>query len=195
MQQDEIVGKSVDPSSISGSSQGSFKNGSWSEIAPGTDYFTITGDFELTVTSAIKTSLQSGGLIIGGQNYIAMSVDIESPREVETVIWSGSADLSSSWAVSIPIDASSFASLSAGATIKFTFTENAPSTYWQLKIMDGSWNVLAGQTTNEWGSVDLASGATSHSFIVTPAAALALQTSGMVISGYEAVVTSVSIIQ
>lgn len=185
----------VDPSSISGSSQGSFKNGSWSEIAPGTDYFTITGDFELTVTSAIKTSLQSGGLIIGGQNYIAMSVDIESPREVETVIWSGSADLSSSWAVSIPIDASSFASLSAGATIKFTFTENAPSTYWQLKIMDGSWNVLAGQTTNEWGSVDLASGATSHSFIVTPAAALALQTSGMVISGYEAVVTSVSIIQ
>ena len=67
----------VDPTSISSSSQGSFKNGSsWGAIASGTDYFTITGDFTLDVTFDILPQLQSSGLIIGGQKYIATKVSI-----------------------------------------------------------------------------------------------------------------------
>jgi len=67
----------VDPSSISSSSQGSFKNGSsWGAIASGTDYFTITGDFTLDVTLDILPQLQSSGLIIGGQKYTATKVSI-----------------------------------------------------------------------------------------------------------------------
>ena len=62
--------------SVLADAQGSFKNGSWSEIAAGTDYFTITGDFDLTITDAILTSLQSGGLIVSGKNYTATEVTI-----------------------------------------------------------------------------------------------------------------------
>ncbi|MBL4561867.1 MAG: hypothetical protein JKX79_12880 [Labilibaculum sp.] len=58
--------------------QGSLKNGSWSEIAAGMDYFDITGDFELTVTAEILTQLQSGGLIISGHDYTATEVSIGS---------------------------------------------------------------------------------------------------------------------
>lgn len=72
----DVIQVTVDASSVTGSSQGSFKNGSWSEIAPGTDYFTITGNFTLTVTEGIKTSLLSGGLIVSGQRYIATQVSI-----------------------------------------------------------------------------------------------------------------------
>ncbi|MFT4222812.1 IPT/TIG domain-containing protein [Dysgonomonas sp.] len=72
----DVIRVTVDASSVTGSSQGSFKNGSWSQIAPGTEYFTITGDFTLTVTDDIKTSLLSGGLIISGQGYIATQVSI-----------------------------------------------------------------------------------------------------------------------
>lgn len=58
--------------------QGSFKNGSWAAIADGTDYFDISGDFELIITADILTQLQSGGLIISGHDYTAIEVSIGS---------------------------------------------------------------------------------------------------------------------
>lgn len=72
----DIIKVTVEPSSINGNSQGSFKNGSWSEIAQGTEYFTITGDYSLTVTEAIKESLRSGGLRVSGQSYVAIDISI-----------------------------------------------------------------------------------------------------------------------
>lgn len=57
--------------------QGSFKNGSWSAIAPDTEYFTIDGNFSLTITSEVLSQLQSGGLIVSGQNYTIESVYIK----------------------------------------------------------------------------------------------------------------------
>lgn len=57
--------------------QGSFKNGSWSAIAPDTEYFNIDGNFSLTITSEILSQLQSGGLIVSGQNYTIESVYIK----------------------------------------------------------------------------------------------------------------------
>ena len=58
--------------------QGSFKNSGWSEIASGTDYFDISGDYTLLVTEDILKSLQEGGLIIGGHDYTAVAVYLES---------------------------------------------------------------------------------------------------------------------
>jgi hypothetical protein len=72
----DVIKVTVDPSSVEVGAQGSFKNGSWSQIAPGTEYFDITGDFTLEVTEDIKTSLQSTGLIISGQKYTAIDVSI-----------------------------------------------------------------------------------------------------------------------
>ena len=58
--------------------QGSFKNSGWSEIASGTDYFDISGDYTLLITEDILKSLQEGGLIIGGHDYTAVAVHLES---------------------------------------------------------------------------------------------------------------------
>lgn len=58
--------------------QGSFKNSGWSEIASGTDYLDISGDYTLVITEDILKSLQEGGLIIGGHDYTAVAVYLES---------------------------------------------------------------------------------------------------------------------
>lgn len=58
--------------------QGSFKNSGWNEIASGTDYFDISGDYTLLITEDILKSLQEGGLIIGGHDYTAVAVYLES---------------------------------------------------------------------------------------------------------------------
>ena len=58
--------------------QGSFKNSGWSEIASGTDYFDIFGDYTLVITEDVLKSLQEGGLIIGGHDYTAVAVYLEN---------------------------------------------------------------------------------------------------------------------
>ena len=58
--------------------QGSFKNSGWSEIASGTDYFDISGDYTLVITEDVLKSLQEGGLIIGGHDYTAVAVYLEN---------------------------------------------------------------------------------------------------------------------
>ena len=58
--------------------QGSFKNSGWSEIASGTDYFDISGDYTLVITKDVLKSLQEGGLIIGGHDYTAVAVYLEN---------------------------------------------------------------------------------------------------------------------
>ena len=57
--------------------QGSFKNGNWAAIAPDTEYFNIDGNFSLEITFEILSQLQSGGLIVSGQNYTIDSVYIK----------------------------------------------------------------------------------------------------------------------
>lgn len=58
--------------------QGSFKNSGWSEIASGTDYFDISGDYTLVITEDVLKPLQEGGLIIGGHDYTAVAVYLEN---------------------------------------------------------------------------------------------------------------------
>ena len=58
--------------------QGSFKNSGWSEIASGTDYFDISGDYTLVITEDVLKSLQEGGLIIGGHDYTTVAVYLEN---------------------------------------------------------------------------------------------------------------------
>ena len=63
---------------VAAGAQGSFKNSGWSEIASGTDYFDISGDYTLVITEDVLKSLQEGGLIIGGHDYTAVAVYLES---------------------------------------------------------------------------------------------------------------------
>lgn len=65
-------------SNLQSGAQGSFKDGStWGAIAPGMEYFTIDGNFSLTITQDVLTQLQAGGLIVSGQNYTIESVYIK----------------------------------------------------------------------------------------------------------------------
>ncbi|MDR1119734.1 MAG: IPT/TIG domain-containing protein [Dysgonamonadaceae bacterium] len=67
----------VKTSDVEAGAQGSFKDGAtWSEIATGTDYFDITGNFDLEITPEILEKLQSSGLIVGGQKYTIEDVSI-----------------------------------------------------------------------------------------------------------------------
>ena len=63
---------------VAAGAQGSFKNSGWSEIASGTDYFDISGDYTLVITEDVLQSLQEGGLIIGGHDYTAVAVYLEN---------------------------------------------------------------------------------------------------------------------
>ena len=63
---------------VAAGAQGSFKNSGWSEIASGTDYFDISGDYTLVITEVVLKSLQEGGLIIGGHDYTAVAVYLEN---------------------------------------------------------------------------------------------------------------------
>ena len=62
---------------VAAGAQGSFKNSGWSEIASGTDYFDISGDYTLVITEDVLKSLQEGGLI-GGHDYTAVAVYLEN---------------------------------------------------------------------------------------------------------------------
>lgn len=63
---------------VAAGAQGSFKDSGWSEIASGTDYFDISGDYTLVITEDVLKSLQEGGLIIGGHDYTAVAVYLEN---------------------------------------------------------------------------------------------------------------------
>ncbi|MDR2824585.1 MAG: IPT/TIG domain-containing protein [Prevotellaceae bacterium] len=70
----------VSTANVASGAQGSFKTMSdaWPQIAEGTEYFDISGDFQLEVTDEIKTKLQATGLVIGGHDYTVTKVDIIS---------------------------------------------------------------------------------------------------------------------
>lgn len=58
--------------------QGSFKDGeTWAPIAEGMEYFTITGNYTLTITEDILSKLQSNPLAIGGRDYTIEAVYIK----------------------------------------------------------------------------------------------------------------------
>lgn len=63
---------------VAAGAQGSFKNSGWSEIASGTDYFDISGNYTLVITEDVLKSLQEGGLIIGGHDYTTVAVYLEN---------------------------------------------------------------------------------------------------------------------
>lgn len=73
----DLIEVTVDPASVQNDSQGSLKDGaSWAEIADGTEYFDISGNFSLQVTEDVLTKLKANGLIIGGQHYLATKVSV-----------------------------------------------------------------------------------------------------------------------
>lgn len=60
-------------------SQATFRNGVNWEVLPGcSEYTSITGDFELTVTSDIKSILDAQGLVLSGKHYTITKVTLRA---------------------------------------------------------------------------------------------------------------------
>ena len=69
-------------SNVADGAQGSLKTMSdgWPEIAPGTDYFNISGDsFTLPIDDDVLAKLKATGLVVSGHDYTIESVVIISP--------------------------------------------------------------------------------------------------------------------
>ncbi len=64
-------------SNLASDAQGSFKDGNWAEIADGTNYFDISGNFSLSITDDILGKLKDGGLKVSGKNYIIEKITLK----------------------------------------------------------------------------------------------------------------------
>jgi hypothetical protein len=177
----DIIKVTVDPSSVQSDAQASLKNGSWSEIAPGTEYFDITGDFTLEVTSEILTALQSGGLIVGGKNYIATQVSIISTGDGSETLWEG-AQATGSWTGNVTLQADAFANAKVGNKIVVTCADVAGGAQWGIR--DGNWTDIVSYA-DITGS--------SYEYTIDAAGLAALQATGGIFTGHDYSITKIEL--
>ena len=127
-------------------------------------------------------------LFSGDSETCAVPISITG-KVVFTELWSGELNLGTGWGVSTQVSADKFANVHPGDNVTVEFKEDASLSYWQVKLMDGSWTALTSPTVNAWGCIELPQGATSYTFVINYADLATLKGSGMVISGYGATVT------
>lgn len=70
----------VEVKDVNAGAQGSFKtmDSGWNAIAPNTEYFDITGNFQLTIDQSILDKLLTTGLIVSGHDYTATKITLNS---------------------------------------------------------------------------------------------------------------------
>jgi hypothetical protein len=127
-------------------------------------------------------------LFSGDSETCAVAISITG-KVVITELWSGTLELGTGWGVSTQVSADKFANIHPGDNVTVEFTEDLNQGWWQAKLMDGNWTALTSPTVNAWGCIDFTRDATSYTFAINYADVAALQSTGMVISGYAATIT------
>jgi len=116
-----------------------------------------------------------------------VTIDKDMSGIVETTLWEGNVALGN-WSGSIALDASKFANVKVGDSIKvYVGNQDAAATYWQFILKTWAWADIPGFTAN------LSKTATSYTFAVTQAL-LDQMKLGLRIQGYMVSVTKVTII-
>lgn len=125
---------------------------------------------------------------------VTKTFDIDKLEEEESIVlWSGSTDLGTDWGTSITVTFDT-SKLNAGDTVKVTYKAGTAATYQQIKLMNGDWKVLESPTgKNEWDCVDLSASATTYEFVISEAD-VKLLNGTMIVSGYNATISSVEVI-
>ncbi len=125
---------------------------------------------------------------------VTKTFDIDKLEEEESIVlWSGSTDLGTDWGTSITVTFDT-SKLNAGDTVKVTYKAGTAATYQQIKLMNGDWTVLESPTgKNEWDCVDLSASATTYEFVISEAD-VKLLNGTMIVSGYNATISSVEVI-
>jgi len=166
--------------------QGSLKNSSWAEIASGYEYFDISGDYEMPVTAAILTELQSGGLIIGGHGYTVTGVTLESGG-ASTILWGAMPFDVGGWGALQLTDGSLFADATVGAKIKVTTANLQSDAQGSLKTGSSGWPAIADGT--EYFNI-----ADDYELVITDDILTALQSTGLIISGQNYTITGIYLV-
>lgn len=114
----------------------------------------------------------------------------------EQVAWEGSSNFGTAWdgSLAVQISADKFASVKSGATFTFYYDCNSDADYSQIGICDGSWKTLssAKDADPQWGTINIG-GTTSYSTTLSDEDLKTVQTSGMVVKGFNATLTKVSV--
>jgi len=166
--------------------------------------YTKRADDEMTF--AIPETVETGTynlrfvLTTGEEEMCALPVEVKGAMTT-LVLWEGSSDLGTAWDGTLAINlafgadwgTNHFAKIPYGASLHVEFRANTDqSTYYQLKICDGTWNALPDVPgVNEWGCVDVAADATHFVYEITKSSHDLLYASGLVIAGYAATITKV----
>jgi len=132
------------------------------------------------------------GMIIQGSDWTINSISLEWENSLETTIWSGTCSLGS-WSGALQ-DLSwgkyDWSTVSAGTVLTVYFTEES-STYWQLRIGNGSWAALPDTPASE---IAMTEGQTSYSYTLTANDIAELNSAGgMVLCGAFLTITKVTL--
>lgn len=121
---------------------------------------------------------------------------LDQKSKGEQVAWEGSSNFGTKWdgSLAVQISADKFASAKSGATFTFYYDCNSDADYSQIGICDGSWQTLssAKDADPKWGTINIG-GTTSYSTTLSDEDLKTVQTSGMVVKGFNATLTKVSV--
>ena len=166
--------------------------------------YTKRADDEMVfvIPAAVETGTYNMKFVLttGEEETCASSIDVKGAMTT-VVLWEGTTDLGTSWDGSVAVNlafgadwgTNHFARIPYGSTLHVEFTANVDqSTYYQLKICDGTWTALANVPgLNEWGSIDVSADATHFSYQISKENHDLLYASGLVVMGYACTVTKV----
>lgn len=172
---------------------------SWQAFAEPVSMDLASGQTEVKVelTSSRLSELQENdGLIIRGSFYTLKKVTLvtESVYVSEHEVWSESTDLGTDWESSVNLsgDANVFQNITDGCTLHVDYATNSDAEYSQLQLNRSDWTCLTSvDDANEYGTIDLAAGTGTKSYVLDDADVSALRDSGMIIKGYNVTVTRI----
>lgn len=128
---------------VKSGAQGAFQDpADWKGIAPGYDYFNISGPFRLKITDEILGKIKERGLALGGHDYRILRVThIPAAEMVEKTIYRGpSVLMKDDWSASASIQKGCFKDVKVGDVLHFQVSrvENGATG----KVMDFTWNAM-----------------------------------------------------
>ncbi len=160
--------------------------------------WTTSDDKVATVANGTVTAVAEGKAAITatcGAKTATCEVTVkaeEKPQPAGDAIWEGSHDVGTAWGNALTIDKSRFADVKAGDTLRFTFTVGTAE-YHQIQINDGNWvwkNLsCAADADPKYGSIGVKG--TTYEFVLTAADAETFKTTGMVLNGYDVILSKV----
>lgn len=150
-----------------------------------------------TVKDGVVTAVKAGTATItakAGDKTATCAVTVkakeETPAANEKVIWKGSTDLGTDWSKSVAVPK---ADVKIGDTIRIKVGTGSAE-YHQIKIMDSNWEVLSSVKSKadaQYGTINVDKDGYIE-FVVNAADAKLISEGGLIISGYDLTISSVS---